>query len=149
MQDFARSAVADDRATMVSTHAASASADASTSVASLFSPHAISEATWARLDVEQVWEVHGEARLRDAEHEAVGEAVDAQAVIGADAVAPLVGERHPVASDDVEADAPRVVGADLEAGREDQAVDGVFGAVDDDAVGGDPLDAHALGVDEA
>ena len=44
--------------------------------------------------------------------------------------------------------APRIVGADLESGCEDQAIDGVFGAVDDDAAGRDPLDAKAAGIDE-
>ena len=46
------------------------------------------------------------------------------------------------------AGAARVVGADLEAGREDEAVELVLAAVDDDALRRDALDAAALRVDE-
>ena len=66
------------------------------------------------------------------QHEAVREAVDAQAVQRANTVAPLVGQRQPVPTDDLETRAPRIFGADLEPGREDQAVDAVLGAVDHD-----------------
>ena len=77
-----------------------------------------------------------------------GKPLTLHAVQRADAVAPLVGQRQAVAADEFEAGAPRVVGADFESGCEDQAVDGVFDAVDDDAVRGDPLDATAMGVDQ-
>ena len=83
------------------------------------------------------------AGLRDAEEEAVREAAAVQAVQRRDAVRPLLGQRQAVAADDLVAGAARVVGADLEAGGEDQAVDLVLDAVDDDAVLGDPLDALA------
>ena len=43
----------------------------------------------------------------------------------------------PVGADDVVAGPPRVVGADLEPGGIDQAVDLVLPSADDDAVGGD------------
>ena len=101
-----------------------------------------------RLNIEQVGEVHGETRLGDAQDEAVREAIDGEAVQRANPVAPLLGQRQPVATDDFETGTPRVFRADLESGREDQAVDAVFGAVHHDAVGSDPLDALALGVDE-
>ena len=61
---------------------------------------------------------------------------------------PLLGERHAVAAVDLVAGAARVVGADLEAGGVDQAVELVLDAVDDDAALGDALDAPAVGVDE-
>ena len=54
----------------------------------------------------------------------------------------------PVSPDDLEAGPPRVVGADLETGCEDQTVDVVLRTVDNNAVAGDALDALALGVDE-
>ena len=46
-----------------------------------------------------------------------------------------------VAADELAAGAPGEVGADLEPGREDQAVDFVLDAVRDDAVLGEALDA--------
>ncbi len=74
--------------------------------------------------------------------------MDVDAVERADAVAPLLGERLPAASDEVVARAARVVGADLEARREDQAVDLDLAAADHDTGLGDPLDAAALRVDQ-
>ena len=53
-----------------------------------------------------------------------------------------------VAPDDLVAGPAGVVGADLEAGGVDEAVELVLGAADDDAALGDPLDARAVGVDE-
>ena len=52
-------------------------------------------------------------------------------------------QRDAVAAVQLVARAAGVVGADLEAGGEDQAVDLVLDAVDDDAVLGDALDAPA------
>ena len=49
---------------------------------------------------------------------------------------------------EVEAGAALVLGADLEAGRVDDAVDLVLAAADHDALLGDPLDALAVGVDQ-
>ena len=133
MQDFARSALAPVRATTVSTHADSAcdrGFHLRRVVAQTPRDH-LGGVT--RLNVEQIGEVHGETRLGDGQDEAVREAVDVQAVEGANAVAPLVGQRQPVATDDLEARTPRVFGADLESSGEDQAVDAVFCAVHDDA----------------
>ena len=65
-----------------------------------------------------------------------------------DAVRPLLGQRQAVAAVQLVAGAARVVGADLEAGGVDQAVELVLDAVRDDAVLGDALDALAVRVDE-
>ena len=54
----------------------------------------------------------------------------------------------PSAAVDLEAGAAGVGGADLEAGGEDDAVDLVLDAVDDQARLGDALDALAAGVDQ-
>src|SRR6202041_3209223 len=57
-------------------------------------------------------------------------------------------ELPPTATDQVEAGAAPVLGADLEAGRVDDAVDLVLAAASDHAFLGDPLDALAVGVDQ-
>jgi hypothetical protein len=49
---------------------------------------------------------------------------------------------------DLEPGAPRVGGADLEAGGEDDAVDRVLDAVHHQAGLGDPIDAAPAGVDQ-
>ena len=70
------------------------------------------------------------SRLRDADDEAVREAVDMDAVQRAHRRrAHCLGQRLAVAPDRVVAGTPRVVGADLEAGGEDQAVELVVLAV--------------------
>ena len=102
----------------------------------------------AGLGVDELREVHGETGLGDAFDEAVREAVDVQAVQGPHPVGPLVGEGQPVATDDLEAGALRVAGADFESGSENQTVQRVFDAVHDDAVSGDLLDPEAVGVDQ-
>ena len=76
----------------------------------------------------------GEAGLLVAHDEAVREAAAVHAVQRAHAVRPLLGQADAVAADELVAGAPRVVGADLEAGGEDQAVELVLDAVDDDAL---------------
>ena len=65
-----------------------------------------------------------------------------------DAVRPLARQREAVAAGEVVAGAAGVVGADLEAGGVDQAVDLVGLAVGDDGVFGDALDAAAFGIDQ-
>ena len=102
----------------------------------------------SRLEIDPVWEVRREARLRDAHHEAVREAADVQAVERAHAVGPLLGERLTVAPDDPEAGAMRVVGADLEAGGEDQAVQRELFARGDHALLRHPLDALSARIDQ-
>ena len=54
----------------------------------------------------------------------------------------------PIAADEFVARAAGVVGADLEAGREDEAVELVFDAVGHHALLGDLLDALAIGIDQ-
>jgi hypothetical protein len=58
-----------------------------------------------RLNIEHIREVHGEAGLGDAEHEAVWKTVDTQAVEGAYAVAPFVSEGLAASADDLESSA--------------------------------------------
>ena len=58
----------------------------------------------------------------------VREAVHVDAVLGAHAVGPVLGQLHAVAAGHVVAGAARVLGADLEAGRVDDAVDLVLHA---------------------
>ena len=109
------------------------------------------------LFVEHVREVHGEARLCEAEDEAVREVSTVHPVEGRRAVVPLLGERQPVATVELVSRSPGVVGSDLETGGVDQTVDlellleqvavGVA-LVDDDARRCDALDAATLGVDE-
>ena len=98
--------------------------------------------------VQHVRVAGGEAGLGVAHQEAVREAVHVHAVQRAHAVGPPVGQAHAAAAEDLHAGAAAVVGADLEAGREDQAVELVLAAGDDDAARRDALDAAALGVDE-
>ena len=98
--------------------------------------------------VEQVRVVDREAALGVAEHEHVGEPVDVHAVDRPHAVRPVLRERHAVRSDDVVAGTPGVVGADLEPGGEDEAVELVFASGDDDAARRDPVDAASVGVDQ-
>ena len=86
--------------------------------------------------------------LRDAHVEAVREAVAVEAVQGLEPVGPVLGERLAAAAVDLEARAPGVGGADLEAGGEDDAVDLVLDAVEHQALLGDALDALAAGVDQ-
>ena len=148
MQDLARSALAADRATMVSTHDDSASTDASSCCDVVAQRPRDHLGGVTRLHVEEIREVHGEPGLRDGQDEAVRETVDGEAVKSPHTVSPLVGERHRVSPDDLEAGSPRVLGADLETGCEDQTVDAVLDAVDDHTVAGDPPDALALRVDE-
>ena len=98
--------------------------------------------------VERVRVVHGERAVQRAHVQTVREAAVVHAVQRAHAVLPLLGERQPVAAVDLVAGAAREVGADLEAGGVDQAVDLVLHAVRDHALLGDALDALALRVDQ-
>src|SRR5256885_6753971 len=86
----------------------------------------------AGLLVERVDEVDGESRLDEPDEEQVREAARLQPVHGAHAVAPRLRQRRAVAPGDVVAHAPGQRRADLEAGREDQAVERVLLAGDDD-----------------
>ena len=148
MQVLARSAVAADRVTTVSTQAASASGGRLDFGDAVFEGPRDDPGGVGGLHVEQVREVHREARLGDAFDEAVREAVGAQALEGADTVAPLLGQRHAVAADQLEPGATAVVGAHLETGCEDQAVEFVVHPVDDDAGLGDALHPATAGVDQ-
>src|SRR5262245_53100579 len=102
-----------------------------------------------RLGIDEIREVHGKTGLRNTFDEAVWKAVDVQAVEGAYAVCPFVGKCQAVATDDLEAGAPAIIGADLEPGGENQAVERVFDAVDDNTALGDLLNAAAMCVDES
>ena len=102
----------------------------------------------AGLHVQQIREVHREPGLGDAFDKAVRETVGAQALEGAHAVAPALGQCDAVAADQLEAGAAAVVGAHLETRREDQTVELVGHPVDDDAGLGDALHAAAAGVDQ-
>jgi hypothetical protein len=66
------------------------------------------------LSIDEVRKVYGKALLRNTFDKAVRRAVDVQAVEGAYAVSSLVGERQAVATDDLEAGALTIIGADLE-----------------------------------
>src|SRR6056297_106001 len=107
--------------------------------------------------VEHVWEVHRETRLDVAEDEAVGEVAAVHAVQRGCAVGPVLGERDAVTSVQLVAGPTCVVGAHLESGRVDQAVDVELllvqlavgaGALDHDTGRCDALHAAALGVDQ-
>ena len=102
----------------------------------------------AGLHVKQIRKVHREPRLGDAFDETVRETVGAQALERAHTVAPLLGQRHAVAADQLEPGAAAVVGAHLETRCEDQAVELVVHSVDDDAGLGDALHPAAAGVDQ-
>ena len=98
---------------------------------------------------EQVREVHGEAGLGDAhDEEEVREAVRVHAVQRAHAVLPLVRQGLAASPADLEAAAPGVGGADLEAAGVDQAVELVLPARGHDAALRDALHSLALRVDE-
>ena len=71
-----------------------------------------------------------------------------EAVEGRHPGAPFVGEREPVTSGQVVACAALVARPDFEARREDQTIDLVFLAVDDDAIPRDALDALSIRVDQ-
>ena len=99
--------------------------------------------------VEGVREVRREPGLLVAEDEQVREAAGVHPVQRRRAVLPLLGQRQAVAADDLAAGPTREVGADLEAGGVDQAVDLVLRLADDDTVLGDAVDAAAVGVRRA
>ena len=86
-----------------------------------------------RLIVEHRRQVHRAAVLREPHQKTVGESVARKSVQRLHAGGPVVAQAHAVLADRVVAGAPRPRGADLEAGREDDAVDVVFDAVGDDA----------------
>src|SRR3712207_6014586 len=86
--------------------------------------------------------------LRRLHEERVREAVHVGPVHRAHAVDPALRQLHAAASGDVVAGPPRVVGADLEAGRVDDAVDLVRPAARHHGRLGYALDALAVGVDE-
>ena len=71
-----------------------------------------------------------------------------QAMKGANAVGPFLGERQSVATDHLKARPPRVVGTDLEARRKDQTVELVGHPVDDDPALGDALNPAATRIDQ-
>ena len=98
-------------------------------------------------------EVVGDVRdqvgaLGQPDDEQVREAVHVDAVQGLHAVGPVLGQRDAVPADRLEAGPAGVVGADLEARGEDQAVELVVHAADPHAGLVDALDALAVGVDE-
>ena len=100
------------------------------------------------LFVEHVRIADREARLRDREDEVVGEVAAMHTVQGRDPVRPFLGQGLAAAALDLIARALGIGGADLKAGREDQAIQLIFNAIDHHAAFGDLLHAFALGVDE-
>ena len=78
----------------------------------------------------------------------LGKPCDVDAVQALHAVGPMVGERLAVAAGRLEARTARVLGADLEARGEDDAVELVVNAVDPHAGLVDAFDTAAVGVDE-
>src|SRR3546814_14139098 len=60
----------------------------------------------------------------------------------------MVGHPLAVAAPNFHRGAARIAGAGFEAGREDDAVDGIFDAVENDAGLGNPVEPPSLGVDE-
>ena len=98
--------------------------------------------------IDHVREVHGEATLGNAHHEAVGEAVDVHPVERRDAVAPFLDSVMPFRPTRFEACSARVVGPDLEARRVDETIQLVLLASDHGALLCHPLDTRALRIDE-
>ena len=101
----------------------------------------------ARL-VEQVWIVDREPTLRVTEDEHVGEPVHVHAVDGLHAFGPVGREGDVVGSGHVVSSSAGVLGADLESGGVDEAVELVFGLADHHGGGCEPIDALAVGVDQ-
>src|SRR5207249_4383157 len=100
-----------------------------------------------RLFVQEMGEVRRERALHETHEVAVGKTVAVKPVEGRGAAGPLLAELHPAAPHHVVAVAPGIVGADLETGGEDQAVELVFDAADYDPSRRHMLDATTLGVD--
>src|SRR5262249_28914184 len=98
--------------------------------------------------VQRVREVRREAALLVPHDEAVRETAAVHAVERAHAVRPALRELDAALAVDLVAGAARVVGAHLEAGGVDQAVDRVLAAAHHDAALADALDAPAAGVDQ-
>ncbi len=98
---------------------------------------------------EVVRDVRDQVRtLARAHHEEVGEVADVDAVQAAHAVGPVLRQGEVVASDHVEPPASGVLGAHLEAGGEDEAVEVVVLAGRHDTGLVDALDALSPGVDQ-
>ena len=97
---------------------------------------------------QHVLEVRAIAALRCLDQQHIGKAARKNAVQSLGAAFEFLCQRQPVAARDGHADAARIVSADLEARRIDQAVELVFFARDHDAILGDALDALAGRVDQ-
>ena len=98
--------------------------------------------------VERMGVVGGEARLRCAHDEAIGETVHMHAVQRARTFSPFLGKAQPVAAIDLIARTLRVARANFKARRIDEAVEFIFNAVNHHTFFGDALDAATLRVDE-
>ena len=102
-----------------------------------------------RLVVEHVGEVRHCAGLGEAHVETIREAVAVNAMEGAHATRPMVGERKPITTEYFQFRLLGVGGAaHFETGREDDAVDFVFDAVHHHTLVSHALDALALGIHE-
>ena len=97
---------------------------------------------------QHVLEVRAIAALRRLDQQHIGKAARKNAVQRLGAAFEFLRQRNSVTARDLHADAPRIIGADLEARRIDQAIELVFLARDDDSVLGDALDALAGRVDQ-
>ena len=102
----------------------------------------------AALLVVELGEVRRHRRLHAAHEETVGEPAARESLEGRQGVLPFRLQGESVAARHVAARAPGVVRADLEAGREDEAIHGVLLTRGDDGVRQDPFDAFSIGVDE-
>src|ERR1700688_4067764 len=102
----------------------------------------------ARLDVEEIREVHRNPRLCNAFHEAVRETAHMQAMKGPNAVRPFLGERQSVTAEDLKASPLRIVGTDLEARRAAQTAELVGPLVYDERVLGDAVNPEPPRVDQ-
>ena len=139
MQVLARSAVADERCTTVSTQAASAAGDASISDDAVLQGPRNDPRGVRGLHVEQIREIHRQAGLSDAFDKTIWKTVDAQALKRADTVVPPFGQRPAVEADQFKTSTAAVVGAHLESRCKDQTVQLIGHAVDDHTGFGDPL----------
>ena len=87
--------------------------------------------------------------LRELHKERIWKSMHMDAVQALHALGPSLRQLPTAATRQIEAGAPRVFRAKLEAGRIDDAVDLIFHVADNDAFFVDPLDALAVGVDQS
>src|SRR5262245_41726909 len=92
--------------------------------------------------------VDRDPRLGEAGEEEVGKGMRPDARESPRPFGPAPAQPHAVTTDEVKAGLTAELGEEIEPGREDQAIDSIFGAVGDHAFWGDPLYPLPLGVDQ-